>query len=131
MNVVLIVDDNAAVRMVLSDFLAARFPTTRILQAVDGREGVALAKAERPDVILLDAEMPVMNGYETAQQLREAEETFFIPIVAISSGVSNNDVVAGLRRLAEASLPKPFTADELVTTVAKVLQNSRSHSVMT
>lgn len=126
MNTVLIVDDNTAVRMVLSDFLAARFPTTRIIQAVDGLEGLALAKAERPDVILLDAEMPAMDGYEAARRLRETEDTRYIPIVAISSGASNNEVVAGLRRLAEASLPKPFTADELVTTVAEVLQNSHS-----
>jgi twitching motility two-component system response regulator PilH len=122
MNVVLVVDDNAAVRMVLSDFLAVKFPNLRILQAVDGVEGVALAKAENPDLILLDAEMPYMNGYEAAQKIRAGGETKHIPIIAISSGIQSNQVVAGLRSISNASLPKPFTADELIDVVSQVLE---------
>jgi CheY-like chemotaxis protein len=121
MKAVLVVDDNSAVRMVLTDFLAMAYPTARVLQAENGAEGLALAQSEQPDVVLMDAEMPVLDGYAAAQRLRQLEETRSIPIIAISSGGSNNVLVNGLRSLADSSLPKPFTADELLQTVSGVL----------
>ncbi|MEZ4590710.1 MAG: response regulator [Chloroflexota bacterium] len=121
MRAVLVVDDNTAVRMVLTDFLTMAYPTARILQAENGADGLALAQSEQPDVVLMDAEMPVLDGYAAAQQLRQAQDTRAIPIIAISSGASNNELVKGLRSLADSSLPKPFTADELFQTVASVL----------
>lgn len=124
MQVVLVVDDNAAVRMIIADFLAYNLKPVKVLQAVDGLEGVALVKQERPHLILLDAEMPNMNGYEAAQQLRSNQETSHIPIVAISSGPDNNPVVSGLRALADACLPKPFSPDELLKLVRQLCTSS-------
>jgi len=121
MKAVLVVDDNTAVRMVLTDFLTMAYPTARVLQAENGADGLALAQAEHPDVVLLDAEMPVLDGLAAAKQLRKTEATKSIPIIAISSGSSNNELVMGLRQIADSSLPKPFTADELFRTVATVL----------
>lgn len=117
MNTVLVIDDNAAIRMVIADFLALNFEKVNIVEAADGHEGMALIKDVRPDLILLDAEMPNMNGFEVAQQLKAGDETREIPIIAISSGASNNPVVSGLRKMSQASLPKPFTPDELIETV--------------
>jgi CheY-like chemotaxis protein len=117
MQVVLIVDDNAAVRMVISDFLSYAFNRVKVLQAEDGLKGMALVQEEHPDLILLDAEMPNMNGYEVAQKLRTAVDTQQIPIIAISSGAENNPVVSGLRSISNASLPKPFSPDELLEVV--------------
>jgi len=116
-----VVDDNLAVRMVLTDFLSLAFPAARVLQAENGADGLVLAQSERPDVVLMDAEMPVLDGYTAAKQLRQMAETRTIPIIAISSGTSNNELVKGLRSVADRSLPKPFTADELLQTVAGVL----------
>ena len=121
MKAVLVVDDNTAVRMVLTDFLTMAYPLARILQAENGADGLALAQAEHPDVVLMDAEMPVLDGFAAAKKLRQTEETQSIPIIAISSGASNNELVTGLRSLADGSLPKPFTADELFQTMAGVL----------
>ena len=121
MNAVLVVDDNSAVRMILSDFLTAAYPSARVLQAENGADGLAIAQAEQPDLVLLDAEMPVLNGFAAAQQLRETAVTKSIPIIAISSGASNNELVKGLRSLADKSLPKPFTVDELLQAVSGVL----------
>lgn len=128
MKAVLVVDDNTAVRMILSDFLTMAYPTARVLQAENGADGLALAHAEHPDVVLMDAEMPVLDGYSAAKQMRQADDTRCIPIIAISSGASNNEVVSGLRSLADGSLPKPFTADELFQTMAGVL--SKRHVVL-
>ena len=104
MNAVLVVDDNLAVRMVLTDFLTMAFPTARVLQAENGADGLVLAQSERPDVVLMDAEMPVLDGYTAAKQLRQMVETRTIPIIAISSGTSNNELVKGLRSVADRSL---------------------------
>ncbi len=120
MNTILVVDDNAAIRMVISDFLSLAFEQINVLQAEDGEVGMSLIEAEHPDLILLDAEMPNMNGYEVAKQIRTEERTKEIPIIAISSGAANNPIVSGLRALAEASLPKPFTPDELIQVVHDV-----------
>jgi len=117
MQTVLIVDDNTAVRMVISDFLAYTFTHLKILQANDGVEGMSLALESKPDLILLDAEMPNMNGLEVAQQLRASATTQAIPIIAISSGPENNPVVSGLRAISDATLPKPFSPDELLDVV--------------
>ncbi len=117
MQVVLVVDDNTAVRMVISDFLAYSFSHIKVLQAEDGIEGMELAQKNRPDLILLDAEMPNMNGFEVAQKLRASSDTQAIPIVAISSGPENNPIVSGLRAISDATLPKPFSPDELFNVV--------------
>ena len=121
MKAVLVVDDNTAVRMVLNDFLTMAYPTARILQAENGADGLVLAHEEHPDVVLMDAEMPVLDGFTAAKKLREADDTKSIPIIAISSGASNNELVTGLRSIADDSLPKPFTADQLLQTVSGVL----------
>ncbi len=121
MKAVLVVDDNSAVRMVLTDFLNMAYPTARVLQAENGADGLALAQTEQPDVVLMDAEMPVLDGYAAAKQMRQMAETRAIPIIAISSGTSNNELVKGLRSVADRSLPKPFTADQLLQTVSGVL----------
>lgn len=125
MEVVLVVDDSAPIRTVISDFISMTFAQVKVLQAEDGLEGMALAKEAHPDLILLDAEMPNMNGYEVARQLRAATETRAIPIIAISSGADNNPIVSGLRAMSDASLPKPFSPDELMAIVNNLGCNHR------
>lgn len=120
MQTVLVVDDNAAIRMIISDFLTLNFDNLYVREAIDGVEGMALIKEEVPDLILLDAEMPNMNGYEVMQKLKADQETENIPVIAISSGASNNPIVTGLRAMSDASLPKPFTPDELIHVVNTV-----------
>lgn len=120
MQTVLVVDDNAAIRMIVSDFLTLNYEHLRVREAIDGVEGMALINEELPDLILLDAEMPNMNGYEVMQQLKANQLTENIPVIAISSGASNNPIVTGLRAMSDASLPKPFTPDELIHVVNKV-----------
>ena len=117
MHTVLVVDDNAAIRMIISDFLTLNYEHVQIKEAVDGTQGMALIDEELPDLILLDAEMPNMNGFEVVQVLKASKRTQNIPIIAISSGAANNPVVSGLRSMSDASLPKPFTPDELINVV--------------
>lgn len=120
MNTILVVDDNAAIRMIISDFLTLNFEHVNVKEAVDGSQGMQLIDEEIPDLILLDAEMPNMNGFEVVKELKASERTQNIPVIAISSGAANNPVVSGLRSMSDASLPKPFTPDELISVVRGV-----------
>ena len=121
MKSVLIVDDNAAVRMLLADFVNVIFPHLHVYLAEDGAEGIVMANRQRPDLILMDADMPAMNGYEAAELLKKEKITRHIPIVAISGAGQDNRMANNLRKVANASLPKPFTAAELMQTMQDLL----------
>ena len=120
MQTVLVIDDNAAIRMIIADFIKMTFEQTTVKEATDGLEGIALINEELPDLILLDAEMPNMDGFEVVKRLKESEATKNIPVIAISSGATGNPIVAGLRAMSDANLPKPFTPDELINVVDHV-----------
>jgi len=83
MKRILIVEDNEMNRDVLSRRLARRGFV--ILLAADGRTGLAVARAEQPDLILLDLAMPEVDGWECARQLKAERSTQSIPIIALSA----------------------------------------------
>lgn len=82
---VLIVEDNFDNRAIYSDIL--QHVGYVVLQAEDGRAGVELARRERPDLILMDLSMPVMDGWEALRELREDATTSRIPVFALSAHV--------------------------------------------
>ncbi len=80
---ILIVEDNPVNRKLLVTVL--RPHGYRLLTAADGEEAVALACQERPDLILMDLQLPRLNGYAATQQLKERPETARIPVVALTA----------------------------------------------
>jgi two-component system, cell cycle response regulator DivK len=80
---ILVVEDQEDLRGVLRDLLTGSGYET--LEVADGQAGVAKAKAEKPDLILMDIQMPVLDGYEATRQIKAGPETAKIPIVAVSS----------------------------------------------
>jgi CheY-like chemotaxis protein len=110
---VLIVDDNRVIRETLRDVLHLLRPTWRLIEASNGLEAVETAYARRPDLILLDFNMPLMNGYEVALALRGQDETKHVPIVVITSEDSDNASVKRLRALCQGMLHKPFAIKDL------------------
>ena len=88
-KVVLIVEDNTLNLKVIRDLLQVSGYTT--LEATDGKQGIALAKAEKPDLILMDIQMPVMDGLEATRILKAEAETKDIPIVALTSYAMTGD----------------------------------------
>jgi two-component system, cell cycle response regulator DivK len=80
---VLLVEDNEMNRDMLSRRLARR--GYDVVIAVDGGGGVALARSEAPDLILMDMDLPVVDGWEATRQLKAAPETRAIPIIAITA----------------------------------------------
>lgn len=93
--------------------------------AVDGREGVALARQRPPDLIILDLLMPYKNGFEVLRELRQEPATRSVPVIFLSSNSREEDIVNALNAGADDFVVKPFRARELVARVRKVLGRAR------
>jgi len=83
MTKILLVEDNEMNRDMLSRRLARR--GYQVVIALDGEQGVAMARSEVPDLILMDMSLPVLDGWEAARQLKAAPETRAIPIIALTA----------------------------------------------
>ena len=81
---ILVADDSEIMRTTLVMLFRMARPDTVVLEAKDGQNAVTLALEHEPDLIVLDGEMPVLNGYQTAQLLRQTAKTRSIPLVGIS-----------------------------------------------
>jgi signal transduction histidine kinase/AraC-like DNA-binding protein len=107
---VLIVEDNAELR----EFMVAELATTyRMLSADNGHDGWLLAKEELPDVIISDLMMPVMDGYELIDQLRNDPATDHIAIMLLTASSEADNRQKGLEHGADEYLTKPFNMREL------------------
>ncbi len=95
LSTLLYVEDNPA-NLKLVEQLIARRPTIRLLTAVDGNQGIQLARAHQPDVILMDINLPGISGIEALKILRDDPATARIPIVALSANAMPRDIEKGL-----------------------------------
>jgi len=93
-----------------------------VLTYLDGEHLEEKIVKERPDIVLLDIVMPKRNGYEVLRSLRKDERTRQTRVVVVSSKNQESDRVWGMRQGADEYLPKPFTPDQLLTMVRRVLR---------
>jgi two-component system alkaline phosphatase synthesis response regulator PhoP len=120
---ILIIEDEASIRTVARAYLEqAGF---RVLLTDNGPEGVDLARRERPDLVILDLNLPGMDGMEVAARLRQESDVFIIMLTARSE---ESDRVAGLRIGADDYVIKPFSPRELVARIEAILRRRRSAS---
>lgn len=91
------------------------------LSAEDGVLGVALCKAELPDLVLMDVVMPNLNGFQATRALSRDETTMHIPIVLVTTKDQETDRVWGMRQGAKAYLTKPFNESELTSVIAQFI----------
>jgi DNA-binding NtrC family response regulator len=122
---VLIVDDEAEVRKTLTDILRAmRYPDALEIEGVpDGQRGLDAVVRRRPDLVLLDLQMPNVGGLALLKQIREAEPR--LPVIVISATQDNKASTAALRDGAVAYLPKPFDPRHVEMLVATFLDSSK------
>ena len=92
-----------------------------VILAVNGGEALEITTREKPDLVLLDIMMPVMNGFQVLRKLKLQEETKDIPVIMLTSKVQEKDVVFGLEGGAEDYITKPFSFAELNARVNHVL----------
>ncbi|HMN30160.1 MAG TPA: response regulator [Caldilineaceae bacterium] len=120
---ILIVDDNTLLRETLQSLIQITQPTWQVITASDGAEGVRLARASQPTLILLDLHMPGMNGYEAALQLQADPATRATPLVLMTSEDCDDPLVVRLRTLCHGFLSKPFSFREIKHTLDRLLQS--------
>lgn len=113
---VLVVEDSATMRAVLRKHLRQNGFT--VVEAYDGEEAMLRCREVAPDVVLLDVEMPKMNGYEVIAALKADEQLEIIPVVFLTGRETVEDVARGLRLGAHDYLRKPFEEIELVARVS-------------
>ena len=119
---VLIVEDNEMNRDMISRRLMRR--DYDVVLAVDGREGVAMARSERPDIILMDMSLPVIDGWEAAHQLKADAETRSIPIVALTAHAMPADRERALEAGCDAYETKPVELPRLLEVMQRLLGES-------
>lgn len=118
----LTVEDNADVAEYIRSCLDGQF---RIIHAVDGEEGIEKAMEEIPDLIVSDVMMPVKDGFELVQSLKQDARTNHIPIVLLTAKADITSKLEGLERGADAYLPKPFHPKELQLLLRNLLDRQR------
>ena len=116
---VLIVDDSPTETQKMKSILTKNGHD--VIEAGGGQEGVDTAKAELPDVVLMDIVMPGLNGFQATRQLTRATETSHIPVVIVTTKDQETDRVWGLRQGAKAYLTKPIEEKTLMSIVNEVL----------
>lgn len=119
----LIIEDNEQ-NMYLMTYL---FQSTGcdIYMAYDGAGGVEMAKSLLPDVIILDIELPVMDGYEVATELRKNHELMHVPIIVVTSYAMAGDREKAIEAGASGHLEKPINPDTFIHQVEEIVNNCK------
>ncbi|HEY8342308.1 MAG TPA: response regulator transcription factor [Calditerricola sp.] len=118
---ILVVDDEAPMRALLRLFLEQN--GFEVSEAEDGHAALERARAERPDLVLLDIMMPGLDGWQVCRLLREESD---VPIIMLTARDDVRDRVAGLDAGADDYLVKPFAEEELMARIRAVLRRTRT-----
>lgn len=119
---ILVVEDQEDNRAILRDLLtAAEFD---YIEAVDGAQGVATAERERPDLILMDIQLPVLDGYQATRQIKSNPTLAVIPIIAVTSYALSGDDQKALDAGCDDYVTKPFSPRALLAKVREHLDRT-------
>ena len=123
MSTVLIVEDNEKNMKLARDILKAKGYAT--IEAVTGEEGVKLAKERKPDLVLMDIQLPGMSGIEAFRQIRDDAKTARIPVIALTASVTPTDRSQISAAGFDAFVSKPISLKEFVETVKRLLEGAQ------
>jgi len=122
MKKILVVDDEKDVRDLVRRILARG--GFEIITALDGKEGLAKVYSEAPDLMILDINMPVMDGWEVCRKIRGDPLYKHLPIIMLTVRRTKEDQLKGLGLGGDAYITKPFYPTELLARVKTVLQRA-------
>lgn len=120
-KILLYIEDNPA-NMKLVERLIERRTDIKLLKAVDGLQGISLARASLPDVILMDINLPGISGIEALKSLKDDQATAHIPVVAISANAMSRDIEVGRQLGFFQYLTKPIVVEEFMSTLDLALE---------
>ena len=127
LRTLLYVEDNPANLMLVEDLIARR-PDMRLLTAVNGNLGIELARASRPDMILMDINLPGISGIQALKILRADPATAHIPVVALSANAMPHDIEHGLEAGFFRYLTKPIKVNEFMEALDVALKFAETQS---
>jgi CheY-like chemotaxis protein len=113
-GMVLLVEDNAVNRMIGAEMLKSF--GVEVMEAEDGAQAVALLEQQRVDLVLMDIQMPVLDGYAATRQAREREAKLRlprVPIVALTANAFDEDAAQAMAAGMDAHLAKPYSREQL------------------
>jgi two-component system cell cycle response regulator DivK len=122
----LLIEDNENNRYLLTILL--RDAGFEVLTAVNGASGVEMVRKEKPDVVLLDIQMPEMDGYEVAATLKSSPDVAGIPIIGVSSFAMPGDKDKAMRMGFVGYIEKPVDPEQFAESVAKVLRGAEGRA---
>ena len=119
---VLVVDDFQDNREMYAEYLA--FSGFRVIQAANGKEALDQAFANRPDIIIMDLSLPVMDGWEATRRLKADQRTNAIPVVALTGHAMQGHSKGAIDAGCDSFVAKPCLPDQLVAEIRKMLSAS-------
>lgn len=116
---VLVVEDQEDNRRIVRDLLLSA--GLEVLEATDGEQGVALAGRERPDLILMDVQLPGIDGYEATRRIKGDPALHAIPLIVVTSYALSGDDVKAFAAGCDAYVAKPFSPRALLAKIRELL----------
>jgi two-component system cell cycle response regulator DivK len=119
---ILVIEDQEDNRAILRDLLSAA--GFELIEAVNGAEGVAKAAAEKPDLILMDIQMPVMDGYDATRHIKANAATAAIPVVAVTSYALSGDEAKAKAAGCDGYVTKPYSPRQMLSVIRGFLDRA-------
>ena len=116
---ILVVEDTEDNRQIIRDLLSS--VGYDLIEAVDGTEGVAMAQSHHPDLILMDIQLPQIDGYEATRQIRGISELAQVPIIAVTSYALSGDEAKTRAAGCDGYVAKPFSPRQLLAKIREFL----------
>ena len=120
---ILVIDDEPNIVQTLQDRLEMN--DYRVVTASNGREGLEKASSEKPDIILLDVIMPIMDGHEMLEHLRKSEDGKDISVIMLTARSQNQDIARANACGIDDYIVKPFDLSELLEKIENILESKR------
>lgn len=116
---ILMVEDTEDNRQILRDLFSAT--DYELIEATDGAKGLAMAQMHKPDLILMDIQLPVLDGYEVTRRIKENPDLRHIPVIAVTSYALSGDEAKARAAGCDAYIAKPFSPRLLLAKVRELL----------
>ena len=112
---ILVIEDHEDNRRIMRDLLMSN--SYEVIEAVTGEEGITAAETYRPNLILMDVQLPGMNGYEAAQRIKAKPDLQKVPIIVVTSYALSGEDVKAFEAGCDAYVSKPFSPCKLLTKI--------------
>ena len=119
---ILVIEDTEDNRQIIRDLLTSF--DYELIEAADGAEGVTMAQSHHPDLILMDIQLPVMDGYEATRRIRAIPELARVPIIAVTSYALSGDEAKTREAGCDSYVAKPFSPRQLLAKVREFLPDA-------